>query len=355
MTTRTRVLFVGASFVLPLALLTPAAVSAAPADPVLTVLSERPLPKSYFADVRWSGDQTLLLAAAKGGVSELDLGGSLAPRMVLPAGNGRDQVWLATHLGVSERYLAIAAPAFSYGWLERRRATQIEVRALEMTVDLDLSGDRLLLLGGEKKGDEMAPDGAIAWLGSLTSDLADLRPVHLSSEGRGVPRMNDCSQLGLGAVRFLGDGSFIIVPGVEPGVFWYDAQGRLLRTWTNEELGLDDGCPPPGKQRDSVRQFPEPRFAWLNQNRLLDDVLPLPQGPGLLVRAHTGGTTRWRLLVLARDDSFRTWEVPITSTTGLSHLRGDVRGDRIALLVSEHGKEGPAAAPRLTLVRVPRP
>ena len=67
---------------------------------------------------------------------------------------------------------------------------------------------------------------------------------------------------------------------------------------------------------------------------IVDDVLPLPSGPGLLLRRVENGITKWDLVALRYDGGkpSRT-PLPVTMPSPRSHARGDVRGDRILLLM----------------------
>jgi hypothetical protein len=257
---------------------------------------------------------------------------------------------------VTPSFLVVASPVFAVRWHDRQ-TTRDQTLSFAAILDLDANGHRLLLLGAQKDEQErFAPDGAIAWIGSLTRDLADLRPVYYSSSGPGAKTVANCGLFDLGAVRFLRDGSFLVVPGVEPGAYLYSAAGKLSRTWDTAQIGLDSGdCETlDGKLRNRLYADPEPRFAWLNQRRTLDDILALPGDPGLIVRRVAQGRTSWELKILGREGKITTVALPVRSTTDLAHLRGDVRGDRIAILVSEYGKHGPAAPPRLILARITR-
>jgi hypothetical protein len=256
-------------------------------------------------------------------------------------------------VAASREFLVVAAPVFSLRW--KRPGGTSHNLAFAAIVDVDVYRNRLLILGAQKdERERFAPDGAIAWLGSLDKGLSDLRAVHYSASGPGAKTMGACGPLDLGAVRFLGNGSFVIVPGVEPGAFLYDPAGKLVRTWDTTAIGLDDDCAGLSREQQLLLSAqPEPRYAWLNQRRLLDDVLPLPQGPGLIVRSVSQGRTRWQLKQLRRDGGIDTYDIPVPSHTALSHLHGDVRGGRIVFLLSEYGKDGPTAPARLVLAETP--
>ncbi len=300
-------------------------------------------------DVRWAGDSSVLIAAGKAGVWEVFLKGGAAPEVVIPGGRGPGRFWLASRLARSATHLVVAPPVFSLAWRSEETATLRE-EPFDAIVDLDVFEDRFVVLGARKDGEgRFSTDGAIAWQGKLAAGLDDLDPIYYSLSGPGAKPMADCWILELGAVRFLRDGSFLVVPGVEPGLYWYDASGSLKRAWESEALGLDGAC---SGTRPGLAANPEAQFAWVNQRRVLDDILPLPAGPGLLLRDVVDGVTRWHLKVLHPDGSITTGEVPVTSTTGQAHLRGDVRGSRVALLVVEYGRERPAATPRLVIAEV---
>lgn len=209
-----------------------------------------------------------------------------------------------------------------------------ERRQIGHAEDLDLSGDRLLLLGLAYWDQQPTERTAgIAWLGSLSSRLEDFRPVLLDKTGPRADNFLHCLGLAIGAARFLPDGSFLVVPGSQPGAHLFDKGGWLIRSWSNEQIGLSTDCSgmTTPKLKTVVTQHLA-RKGWLDQRRVLDDILPLPEGPGLLVRSIGGdGTIRWDLMVL-RKDRVEKVEVPFVGETPWDRLRGDVRGRKIVLL-----------------------
>ena len=213
----------------------------------------------------------------------------------------------------------------------------------------------MLVLGALKDGEgRYAPDGAMAWLGSVAGGREALKPILFSVHGPGSQGMAECDVAELGAVRFLGDGSLVVVPGVEPGVSWFNARGELQRTWESRNVGLEDECSPMFGKMGQLAADPEALIRWRNQRKVLDEILPLPDGPGLVVRQTLDGTTRWEVVVLSRDGGTEIRHLPITSTSGWAHLRGDVRGRQVVLLVSEYGRDRPAAAAKLILAELIR-
>jgi hypothetical protein len=223
--------------------------------------------------------------------------------------------------------------------------------------DLDVEGDRMLVLG-LRRGDngKLAPDGGIGWLARLTDRLAGLRTVQVSVSGAGARGLDACAGMGLGRVRFLLDGSFVIVPGAEPGIFLRDRRGRLLKTWPADLVGFDAGCPISESEVLRFSASTAARYSWINQRRVLDEVLPLPQGIGFVVRRRSQGVTRWQLSVLSPEGKVVRYDIPVTSPSEYARLAGDARGGRIALLVRlDTPGTPPAGSSHILVVRLPAP
>jgi hypothetical protein len=317
----------------------------------LRILSDRTLPPVLRAamEVRWASDSSVLLALGRSGVMEVPLEVEGVPvRTVVEGEKGPKGFWFSSRLGVSSRFLVVGASIRTLLW-QKWPASPRQEAVFEFIEDLDVQADRLLVLGARKDAQErFAPDSVIAWIGSLSRDLSDLRPVQVSVAGPGARPMANCGTFEMGAVRFLPDGSFVVIPGVEPGIFLYQPGGTLSRTWDTAAIGLDTDCGSlDDKQHLRLAAQPEPRFAWLNQRRTVDDVLPLPEGAGLLVRSVREGRANWQLVLLGADGAVTRLEISIAGNGPTSHLRGDVRQGRIVLLMYDYGRDGPPAAPRL--------
>jgi hypothetical protein len=334
--------------------------AAAPGPPSFKVLMEKALPRELqrARDVRWTSDNEVVLAVVETGTVEIPLDPKAAGfKLLVPDSRRGEGIWLTSRLGLSSRYMAIGAPAFEVGW-KKRHSAKIEGRGVfEAIEDLDLFDNRLAVLGTRRAEDRsISPDGAIAWTGSVDRNLTDLKPVLFSTAGPGARPMDSCMNFEIGAIRFLRDGALFIVPGTEPGAFLVDGSGKLLHTWQTEALGLEARCDFDDAKRDLMSQHPEPRWAWINQFKTVDEVLPLAQGPGLVIRSVSAAGTRWQLKVLRRGGAPAVYEIPITSPSAMTHLRGDVRGARIVWLVYEEGRpEKPIAIqPRLVVTEVPQ-
>jgi hypothetical protein len=323
-------LFLGGS----LSAQSPAAPSSPPA---LRILSDSELPPALYpaVDIRWASDGSIYLALTKSGTAEVSLE-PLAGKVekVIPGAREPGGFWGSSRLGASADYLAVAGPAFSLTWRKRTDPLRKEI-AFDGIEDIDVEGHRLAVLGARRddKG-RFAPEGAIAWVGSLDQDLTDLRPILLDQRGEGAPNLNACANFELGAIRFLQDGTLLVVPGFQAGAHLYDAGRRLIRTWDTVSLGLDNDCPGLTEEQRASLRAPDPRVAWLNQRRTLEDILPLPGGPGLLIRSVSNNRPTWTLKVLSRNEpGVKTYAVPVSPVNDLSHLRGDVRNGKILLLM----------------------
>jgi hypothetical protein len=322
--------------------------------PRVQILSDQPLPPALnrALDIRWAGDDSVYLARGREGTVQASvnsLGGQI--RDVIPGVAKTGGFWASHRLAGSARYLVVAAP---FGALTWQPVTGGPRKELGLDVmDMDLHQDRLVVLGARRDNQgRWAPDGAIAWLGSLDQGLRDLKPVLFDSRGAGAPNLAACGFFELGAVRFLEDGSFLVLPGVQPGAFLYGPTGKLLRTWDTGTLDIDTDCSDLSVEQARQLQEPGARVVWLNQRRTVDDIFPLPEGPALLVKSVSGGQTRWEMQVLQRQGGVSTYPLPITYSGFHGVLHADIRGDRVAFLLVDFKKNGLQSNARLILGRL---
>ena len=311
---------------------------AKPSPQSLRILSDKVLgesPLKNAMDVRWASDHSVVLALNKNGVVEVDLTGEAAPREMIAGKGAPGGFWQSQHVALSPRYLVAGSWLFTMTWRPMDSTVRKE-EAFDGIEDLDLQEGRVAVLGSRRNAQgDYSPDGAIAWTGSLdTKEAPDLKPVLFDAGGVGAPGMGSCSSFFLGAVRFLGDGSLVVAPGTQPGISRFDRQGKLLQTWDTVALGIDTDCAGMSKELKSKigREVPL-RLAWINARRIVDDVLPLPAGPGLLIRSVQQGEVRWTLKVLHADNSVSVYDVPVHAENAFSHLKGDVRSGRLILLL----------------------
>jgi hypothetical protein len=333
----------------------------------LEILSEKTLSAQLTTptDVRWASDRSVYLSRLEDGVAEVDLATLDTRRQVIPASKALNGFTEFGMLGVSGGNMVTSA-----------RFRNIAVRRLGRKFDnganlatlpigladaIDVSGDRLLLLGlpQAEVDSGFGPRGVIAWLGPIDGlskkDL--LQPILPDVAGPGARSFGRCATIPLGAARFLGDGTALVVPGVQPGIHLYDRSGSLVRSWDSQKVGIDtiDCAGMDTRASRHLRSQPSTRAAFLNSHHVVDDILPLAEGPGLVVRHVEAGKVRWSLEILQSGNRVASYEIPISGTLPFERLRGDVRGDRIVLLISEHEmeKDRPQNPARLLLARLP--
>lgn len=314
-----------------------AALTAAGSD--IRILSDRvlPGPGAYALDVRFAKADAVYVTTIEDGVLEIDTAHvNQSKNVAYPRVEG-ERCFSCSELAASPRYVVTAFPAGGLSWKEISDSHGNPV-PFDAIVDIDVRDDRLLLLGSRREGKAWAPDGAIAWMGTLSKRLADLHPVLTSGQGPAAMVMGRCGFINPGAIRFFPDGSYVIVPGVEPGVFLYSASGQLLYTWQTDRLRIFDRCEVPEEQRLLYMKDPEARMQWINRSRLVDEVLPLPEGPALIAREAKNGTTRWQMILLRKNLPPRTIDLPFVANTDAAYVRADVRGSQIVFLVRQSAR-----------------
>lgn len=320
------------------------------------VVLDRPLPQElrWAWDVRWASDQSVWLAAARSGVFELSIEGpETSPRRLGAGGDGPDGLELATSDGV-------VAAAIGYGEVSWRstepRAVTERAAPLAILVDFDLRDGEAVFLGA-RRTDDGAVEDSIVWHGSVKRRFEDLSP-RMAPPDPSALDVGRCGLFELGAIRYLEDGSYAVVPGFVPGAFLYDRSGALRHAWDTTALGIYDQCDVDWEQSALLMRDPDARRSWVHGRSVLDDIVPWGRWLALIVRRPRPDGTSWQLVVLSDRGVSPPVDLPVrTGSTG-SHLRGDVRGDRLALVVSEFGglEQPPLGPPRLiVLVRSPEP
>lgn len=308
-------------------------------EPCFGPLTSVPLPESlaWARDIRFLGDQEVLISAYGAGLVRLRLDRpGEAPKIEIPQGPPHTAAGSAGSIGASEQYLAIGGSHFAVGWQARKAGGSWIEDYFEFTQDIDVQGERIALLGLRRGDDRRAydQDGAYLWLGSLAApNLESLRPLAFSSDRGSARRMDACGPVGVGAVRFLEDSSIVAIPLAEPGVALFRPDGRLTRTWSNEEFGLDEGCDVTEEMLHRLSMDPQQQRKWINDRRVVEDILPLSGSAfAILVRHHGAGTTRWRMEFANAEGRLGTCELPLTVESPWVELRADYRGGRVVLL-----------------------
>jgi len=340
----------------------PAAKPAPPSNPPeIRILSEVTLPPAFewASDVRWASDKSVYVGVSVDGTVEMSLDpAGPPPKEMIPGRSKLGGFWSSQRVAASASYLAAAGPALVVTWRRLEDPTRVEV-PFDTIQAIDLQENRFAIVGGQRdeKG-VFGADGAIAWMGTLDKKLSDLRPLLYDVRGAGVPTMNRCGSASLGAMRFLPDGSLVVVPGVQPGINLYDANGKLVHTWDTAALGIDADC---GSLSDQQGHYFDGHFyerqVWLNQRHMVDTLLPFHAGPGLVIRRVEQGHTRWDLKLLRLDGKVETYTIPIEGSNEFFALEGDLRAGKIVFLLHEplfrgSGKSHPTP-PRLIVASPP--
>lgn len=287
-------------------------------------------------DVRWAGEAALVVLDVKNGALRLPLDLEGDPEILIPIGNAPGEIFHGHRLASSEELVVVAALANAVAWRNLRRNAPVEQVFYAGVMDMDLVGDRIAILGPyrDREG-EWIPDGAIVRMGRLSSFPYELESVLISPEGPGASDMTRCGVMPMGGSRFLGDGSLLVVPGVHPGIFLVGPDGTVRTIWDSGEVGITLRCEVSQEESYVLYRDPEARWGWLSKRSTVDGVVPLGQNAGLIVRRPGPDGVRWDLVVLRRDGSFETLVLPVESPSLTAHLRGDTRGDRIVLALSE--------------------
>ncbi|HPC83652.1 MAG TPA: hypothetical protein P5234_10195 [Thermoanaerobaculaceae bacterium] len=332
------------------------------------VVAEHKLPPEtrWAADVRWVSDASVAVAHAGDGSFQVPLAAGKPASVLMPAGSRRGPgpvgqertlIWAHTMLGVSDRFFAFAAPSFELAWVPRQPGGVGASRVVDFlsAVDLDVHENRLLVVGLPSMAPAATGDGpTILWETNLEAPTPPVfRPRFSLSRPVPESELDDWLHAsGSASVRFLTDGSFLLVPGIEPGVYWYNSDGRLLRAWNSEALGLDVVGPsdPAGARRAASNRGA--MLALRNALRLTDEILPLPEGPAVVVRHAREKDVVWTMSLLRRDGSITSVELPIQVSSPNWTLFGDAQDRRVILVLFETCERGPRTCSPSRLVEL---
>ena len=316
-----------------------------PAGSPSTPPVERSLDVTDPTDIRWDGDGEVLVSTLRRGLARISVDKVEAPQWLAEWPPGEAPGHRYAYIGVSDDFIAAADLPFQIRWRGRAPNDEIVNQPFEYVADIDVH-DRRILIAGLRRDDtgQFAADGAFAWIGTLPSGA--LRPVLPFSDQHVV---QNCAGFHVTAARFLSDGSFLIVPGAEPGIFLYNPQGRLQRNFASDGIDILSDCTMTREEESLLPSDPAARQRWINRRRVVDEIVELPSGPALIVRSRNETTTRWDLISLTNGT---VRPLPFTSSSPWAHVAADSRNGRIAVLIADRTtqREG-GAAPRLILWR----
>ncbi len=333
-------------------------ISAAAETPRIVSTVDVPLPRelSRAQDIRFEEDGALLISSGAAGVRRLqwENGGDVAVTPLGPRADDCLSVY-SSRLGYGGGTIAVAAPFHELAWTNLERAQECgsahDAGEFNFIGDLDTNGRQLLLIGARREhgSDLLCPDGAIAWLFDLSAGLRRKQTVFTLEPG--AVAMNSCGMFEVSVVRFLAGGRFVVVPGVVDGVHLYRGDGSLVRSWDAKTLGFDAACELTAREVELYSSdFEFRHLAWINARRIVDDVVPIGDDFGLVIREVTRAGPSWKLVIVPREGG-RPHSLPLALGPGedlLAHVRADTLGNQIALLVLQYAR-GSTVLPRLVV------
>jgi hypothetical protein len=280
-------------------------------------------PDANITDARWSGRDSVYLLYFGYGVAEVKLAEGLPEsRRVVPV-QSKPGIREILHLAASKDWLAVAsvgnvacAPADDHD-----PAANLQVRnKLGHFQDLDVRGDTALLLG-VPDGETFKRSGweGVLWRADLSKGLDAWEVLYRSEAVAKDPGvLGNKLGVAMGSVRFLRNGDFVAAPNFLPGVLLFSSAGKLKKTWSPEEL-WGEGKEMVSEERGRIEEATFGSF--LAAERVIDEVLALPEGPAIVVREPTGRGARWRLGVLGPEVQW--YEIPVGHLSSAARLRGD--------------------------------
>ncbi len=240
------------------------------AGPMLDDLRAIALPDevAHATDVRWLAEDEVLLGVIDRGLYSWRIG---TERVELKATLARTEHRLPGRQsysrvgGASRGAVAVANGAFGV-FLQEETGIRL-LKDVEIVGDVDRRG-RLTAAVGLARTEDRGWEDHIAW---LFHDDEDEARALLPTRDAGLA-MARCYQAGLSVVRFLSEDRLLVAPGAEPGLFVYDRNGLLLDSFNAELFSADTACEIGDERRVLLAQAPY-RVAWLNERRVIDEIV----------------------------------------------------------------------------------
>jgi hypothetical protein len=332
--------------------------------PALEVVGRFTLPEKageVLVDVHWASKDSIYLADLHGGVTEVKLKEGLPEirRITPPA----EQIGLPViqHVAISDKWM-VAAHEGRLAWKAMIGGDWAVKKNIGLYHDFDIRGDEIVMLGvPDHESSEHSPAGVV-WRANLSKGLEGSSRWDVLYESPEVARDETLmwQDATLGSVRFLPQGGVVVAPNFLPGVWLFSTSGGLKQRWSPEELwGAEEGPEPSAvsgeekgwKRGDVIDQRRLQQI--LAARRTVDEVLPLHEGPAIIVREPRAGQARYRLGVLGAE--IRWYDIPIRNVTALARLRGDAdENGRIVLMGVERGPMGRLSSNEIFILRLPQ-
>lgn len=179
------------------------------------------------------------------------------------------------------------------------------------------------------------------WTGPPSLDWSTLTPVHRISAGpQAIKNFGETIGPYGGAIDVGEDGTVAVTTTVEPGIYRYDGEGRLL-----EVLGKDLDQLVIRRMYDALevyRRDVEGRYRdVVNRQAMTDDLVLTDRGPALVVRKAKGEEVAWELWFPDTKGLREVQRLDLHSRRPYAHADCDARGERLVCVFLQRRADQP--------------
>jgi hypothetical protein len=150
-----------------------------------------------------------------------------------------------------------------------------------------------------------------------------------------------------GATVILPDHSVAVATSSEPGIYRYDAAGKLLEVRGTSLTSLVVDSPRLAKDfgTDVIGRYRE----VLNRQPTIDDLVVTPAGLAILVRSASGNRIQWQLWRAGASDVASVQALEPQANGPIGHMKCESRGRRLACVTNfpdpaQAAEPGPAGS-----------
>ncbi len=302
--------------------------------PRLERMSTLDLPEEVAtaSDVRLRKDGVLLLGVGGNGIYSWRAGAERAELVATLAGDGAVQDYSVVG-GASAGAVAFSSSA--YGIYRQDDSGIRSFKDLEIVGDVDRRDARTVAVGLSRSSDGDGDwEDRLAWLISDDGTVRGILPRRAAEDSH-WSLAND-----LGVARVLSEERVLVIPGIEPGVFVYGWDGRLLDTFGTGTFFADSPWRVSPEQKQMLTEASW-FLAWLSRHRVIDEVVADDRGNVFLFVRHVPEDLPYPTHVSSDPEGRITGGVTAMDPSG--NLRSvplsDAQNARIAELVQEAGHD----------------
>jgi hypothetical protein len=328
--------------------------------PTLEVVRRFAVPQKagrVLVDARWAGKNSIYLADLRDGVTEVRLAEGLPQiRRVTPPA-AMMGLPLIENVAISEKWIVVAHEG-KIAWKAIGGGDWQVTKGIGVCHGLDICGDDLVMLGFPDGEAYERSRGGMVWRADLSKGLEGNNGWKALHESEDVAQdMNRLRQdAALGSIRILPQGGVLVAPNFLPGVLSFSDSGSFRQRWSDEDLwggevrAKGEGPEEKGWQEGNFGEEELRRF--LASRRTIDAILPLPEGPAIVVRESKDDEARYRLGVLG--PKVRWYDIPVGNLSAMARLRGDTdKNGRIVLVGVERGRTAPVSQSEILVLELP--